>query len=70
MASEALLAFLTEKFDADFIQKFKNDSNAVILKRQMHFISHNATCYKFGAAATQKCRFDFPQLCVNQTAII
>ena len=54
-------ATLRAEPDADFAQRLEDDSNAVVLKRQMHSVSHNATCFKYGAAATRKCRFDFPR---------
>ncbi len=48
--SGALLAFLDESA-LSFLVKLDVDSNAVARKCQMHFSTHNATCYKCGAVA-------------------
>ena len=43
------------------------DSNPVASKCQLHSSSHNATFFKYGAAAIGQCRFDFPRSCNDQT---
>lgn len=44
------------------------DSNKVASKVQMHSISHNASCYKFGKSGS-KCRFNFPGPLVKETYV-
>lgn len=51
----------SKETDREFDIKLHNDSNVVAAKIQMHLSSHNTTCFKYGAAATGKCRFDFPR---------
>ena len=58
-----------EQTDTEFAAKLAADSNAVAAKCQMHSMSHNATCFKYGAAATGKCRFNFPRPMVEHTNI-
>ena len=66
--SEAPLAVL-EETNAEFAAKLAADSNCIASKCQMHSMSHNATCFKYGAAASQKYRFNFLHPTVEQTNI-
>lgn len=66
---EAWLANLN-KTDEDFALKLYKDSNAFISKTQIHFSSHNAICFKYGAAVTKKCQLDFPYPYIDQTRVI
>lgn len=61
---DAPSAYMDET-DTEFAQRLADDSNTVAAKRQMHSISHNATCFKYGAAGTGKCRFKFPHPLIN-----
>ena len=45
------------------------NSNNVAFACQMHSKNHNATCFKYSAAKTQKCRFNFPCPIVDHTKI-
>ena len=54
-----------EEIDA----KFAADRNHSASTCQMHSTSHNATCFKYGAAASQKCRFNLPRPMVGQTHV-
>lgn len=65
---QAPSAFL-DKLDTELAEKLAADSNAVASKCQMHSTSHNATCFKYGAAATGKCRFNFPRPFVDHTHV-
>ena len=58
-----------EQTDTEFAAKLAADSNAVAAKCQMHSMSHNATCFKYGAAVTGKCWFNFLCLMVERTNI-
>lgn len=49
-----------DEWDSSFALKLDVDSNAMAMRYQMYSSIHNATCYKYGAAATGQCRFDFP----------
>lgn len=55
---DALSDFFDE-LDSSFALKLDLDSNAVTMRFQMHFSTHKATCYKYGAVAIGQCRFDF-----------
>ncbi len=55
--------------DSSFVLKLDVNSNEVAMKCQIHLSTHNATCYKYGAAATGQCRFDFPRPTNDQTRI-
>ena len=68
ISSEAPPANLAET-NQQFNDKLAADSNAVAAKCQMHSTTHNATCFKYGAAATKKCRFNFPRPIVERTRI-
>ncbi len=65
---EAPSASLDET-DAEFALALYRDSNAVASKTQVHSSSHNATCFKYGAAVSGKCRFDFPRPCIDKTRV-
>ncbi len=66
--SNTLLASFNES-DSSFVLKLDIDSNAFMRKCQMYLSTHNATCYKYGAAATGQYRFDFPCPMNEQTRI-
>lgn len=54
-------AFFDES-DLSLALKLDVDSNAMAMTYQMHLLTHNTICYKYGAAATKEYRFDFPHL--------
>ena len=58
-----------DESDSSFALKLDADLNAVAKRFQMHSSTHNATCYKYGAAAIGQCRFDFPRPMNKQTKI-
>ena len=62
-------AFFDES-DSSFVLKLDVNSNTMAKRFQMHLSTHNATCYKYRAAATGQYRFDFPCLINEQTKII
>ena len=64
--SNASLANLNESLK-EFIRKLFNDSNAIVLKKQMHSFSHNVTCFKYIAVFINKCQFGFFRVCVERT---
>ena len=68
ISSEAPPADLAET-NQQFNNKLAADSNAVAAKCQMHSTTHNATCFKYGAATTKKFRFNFPRPIVERTHI-
>ncbi len=47
----------------------EQDSNAVAAKSQLHSSTHNATCFKYGAAETGQCRFNFPRSQIAQITV-
>ncbi len=55
--------------DEEFALKLYKDSNAIASKTQVHSFSHNATCFKYKAAISGKCRFDFPRPCIEETRV-
>ena len=65
---DALLTKLNKSLKK-FIRKLYDDSNAVILKKQMHSFSYNVTCFNYSAVFTDKCRFDFFRVCVDRSTI-
>lgn len=60
---------LLPETDREFMAKLEQDSNNIAAKTQLHSSFHNATCYKYGAAASKQCRFDFPRPRINETTI-
>ncbi len=55
--------------DSSFVLKLDVDSNIIAKKCQIYLSTHNATCYKYSAATTGQCRFDFPCPTNDQTKI-
>ncbi len=58
-----------DKTDAEFALTLYRDSNAIVSKTQVHSSLHKATCFKYGAAISGKCRFDFPRPCIDKTRV-
>ena len=68
LLQEAPRASLDET-DEEFSQKLEQDSNAIAAKSHLHSSTHNATCFKYGAAASGQCRFNFPRPQLAQTTV-
>ena len=47
------------KLGLSFALKLDVNSNIIDMRYQMYLSTHNAICYKYGAAVTRQCRFDF-----------
>ncbi len=63
---KALSASL-DKIYAEFALALYKDSNAITSKTQVQFSLHNATYFKYVAAVSGKCQFDFPRPCINKS---
>ena len=63
-----LKAFSTclNKTVEELFQKFYQNSNVIIVKKQLHFSSHTSTCFKYNAVAIRQCRFDFSRFIVTK----
>lgn len=61
------LLLTTENIDT-FCATLAADSNEVASKVQIHSLSHNALCYKYGKSSC-RCRFNFPQPFVKETHV-
>ncbi len=55
--------------NVEFALALYRDSNAVVSKTQVHSSSHNATYFKYGAAVSGKCWFDFRHPCIDKTRV-
>ena len=65
---EAFSAFLNETVE-EFSQKFHQNSNVIIVKKQLHLSSHTSTCFKYDAVAIRQCRFDFSRSIVKKITV-
>ncbi len=66
--SDTPSAFLDD-LDSSFVLKLDINSNAIARKCQMHLLTHNATCYKYGTNETSQYRFDFSRPTNDETRI-
>lgn len=66
---KALSASLN-KSNEEFTLKLYKDSNFVVFKTQIHFFSHNVTCFKYGVAISRKCQFNFLRLRIDKIRVI
>lgn len=56
-----------DKTKEKFVLKLYKNSNAIASRTQVHSSLHNKTSFKYRAAMTGKCQFDFPRLFVEET---
>lgn len=63
------LSGLSTPSQTEFNHSSSQDSSAITKRCHVHFTRHRATCYKYGEAATGKCRFNFPRPLVDGTTI-
>ncbi len=59
-----------DQTDAEFALALYKNSNAIASKTQVHSSLHNATCFKYGAAVSEKCRFNFSCPCIDKTRVM
>ena len=68
VGDEALSA-LGGEINKELMLKVKRDGNAIADKTQLHFSSHNVTCFKYGVADSKKCQFNFSGPQIVQTGV-
>ncbi len=64
-----VLSTSLDETDTEFALALYRDSNAVASKTQVYSSLYNATCFKYGAAVSGKCRFDFLRPCIDKTRV-